>query len=191
MRNLHHSWSENPPAGNMSCMTSWIFFVTSRHRPYHQVFCSSGEHFIIKYSRPMIEFFLRHVVQERPRIDISVLCDFAENLCASLVIFERFQRTSTPHNVTLPRSWLLSWPKFIGTGNNTNTEPYIIFVDSMVALLRQVQTGLHAGRCGLTLRMRLLRLTSCHPDYLCLDNNILHDITTMADNVTNIFLARM
>jgi hypothetical protein len=56
----------------------------------------------------------------------------------------------------------------------------------MVALLRQVQ--LKAGRCGLTLRMRLLRLTPRHPDYLCLD---LHDITTMADNVTNVFLARM
>jgi len=136
----------------------------------------------------MIEFFLRHVVQERPRIDISILCDFAENLCASLVIFERFQRTSTAHNVTLPRSWLLSWPKFIRTSNSANTEPYTIFVDSMVALLRQVQTGLQAGRCGPTLRMRLLRLTPCHPDYLCLDNNILHD---MADNVTNIFLARM
>jgi hypothetical protein len=136
----------------------------------------------------MIEFFLRHVVRERLRVDISVLCDFAENLCASLVIFERFQRTSTPHDVTLPRSWLLSWPKFIGTANSTNTEPYTIFVDSMVALLRQVQTGLQAGWCGLTLRMRILRLTPCHPDYLCLDN---HDITTMGDNVTHVFLARM
>lgn len=61
----------------------------------------------------------------------------------------------------------------------------------MVALLRQIQTGLQAGRCGLTLRIRLLRLTPCHQDYLFLDNNILHDITTMADNVTNVFLARM
>lgn len=139
----------------------------------------------------MIEFFLRHVVQERPRIDISVLCDFAENLCASLVILERFQRTSTPHNVTLPRSWFLSWPKFVRPSNGTNPEAYTIFVDSMVVLLRQVQTGLQAGRCGLILRMRLLRLTPCHPDYLCLDNDILHDITTMANNVTNVFLARM
>lgn len=124
-------------------------------------------------------------MQERPCIDIGVLCNFAENLCASLVIVERFQCTSTPHNVTLPRSWLLSWPKFIRTGNNTDTELYTTFVDTMVALLRQVQTGQQAGRCGLTLRKRLLRLTPCHLDYLCLDNNILH--TT----VTNVFLARM
>ncbi|KAI0638791.1 hypothetical protein C8Q77DRAFT_1044775, partial [Trametes polyzona] len=50
--------------------------------------------------------FVNHILDQRLPIDISVLCDFMDNLCASLVVATRLKTGRTLHDVILPKSWI-------------------------------------------------------------------------------------
>ena len=39
-------------------------------------------------------------------VEIGIFCSFIERICGSLIVYNRYQRTGSLHNVTLPRSWL-------------------------------------------------------------------------------------
>jgi hypothetical protein len=78
-------------------------------------------------------------------INISLLCDFIENLCGSLVICKRLQQMSSLHNVTLPKSWLLLLVKHVEFHNTKDTRFYWIFVEPLLSLLGRIHTGSDAG----------------------------------------------
>lgn len=52
-------------------------------------------------------FMSRFVCEERLPIDIALLCNLVEQLCASYVIAYRMQKNTSLHDLTLSRKWLL------------------------------------------------------------------------------------
>jgi hypothetical protein len=47
------------------------------------------------------------VLEQRLKVDICVLCDYLEFICASIAVDCRLRYTATLHNLLLPRSWAL------------------------------------------------------------------------------------
>ncbi|KAK0232768.1 hypothetical protein IW262DRAFT_22523 [Armillaria fumosa] len=56
--------------------------------------------------------FVEHVVKQRLSINIGVLCDFLDFLCSSVILCGDRLGTILPHNVTVPRSWLLRFVNY-------------------------------------------------------------------------------
>jgi hypothetical protein len=81
-------------------------------------------------------------------INASLFCDFIEKLCGSLVVSRRLQQTSTLHDVTLPRSWLLTLSQYVSTATVRDTGLHWILVDPLVTLIGRIHTGLNAGVCS-------------------------------------------
>ncbi|TFY54263.1 hypothetical protein EVJ58_g8968 [Rhodofomes roseus] len=50
--------------------------------------------------------FINHVLMNRLFIDVTVLCELLDNLCALIVVASRLQTSDTLHDITMPRSWL-------------------------------------------------------------------------------------
>ncbi|KAK0232752.1 hypothetical protein IW262DRAFT_1259998, partial [Armillaria fumosa] len=89
--------------------------------------------------------FFEHVVKRRLPINIGDLCDFLDFLCGS-VIFCRSEM-ALPHNITLPRSWILrfvdySFPYF---NEGTDTSLYYILLAPISDLLEQLRIGRDYG----------------------------------------------
>jgi hypothetical protein len=78
-------------------------------------------------------------------INISLLCDFIEMLCGSLVLSKRLQLTSTLHEVILPKSWLLYLTKDIKQQKPRDTRLYSPFVEPMLLLLSRMHTDAQSG----------------------------------------------
>ncbi|KAM5542265.1 hypothetical protein V8D89_004138, partial [Ganoderma adspersum] len=51
--------------------------------------------------------FMNHVVYNRLRVDIGVLCDFMDDLCGSMLISLYLKLKRTLNGLTLPKSWLV------------------------------------------------------------------------------------
>ncbi|KAI0089815.1 hypothetical protein BDY19DRAFT_86920 [Irpex rosettiformis] len=51
--------------------------------------------------------FVKSVFEGRLPIDIAVLCNLLEQLCASYVVASRMQKSDSLHNVTLSRKWMM------------------------------------------------------------------------------------
>ncbi|OBZ79120.1 TPR and ankyrin repeat-containing protein 1 [Grifola frondosa] len=113
--------------------------------------------------------FMKHVLDNQIPIDIAVLCDFLDHLCGSLVISVRFQRDSTLHDVTLPRSWLVREVRAINKAKLRDTGLSFVYVKSMTALLEQIYTGLSA-------------------DYLLFERRAL---SNLGFQIKNVFFARI
>jgi hypothetical protein len=88
----------------------------------------------------------RHVVAEMLPIDISLLCDFIEKLCGFLVLSKRLQLSSTLHNVTLPKSWLISLAKDIKSHRASDTKLYSTFIEPMLLLLSRMHANANTGK---------------------------------------------
>jgi hypothetical protein len=78
-------------------------------------------------------------------INVSLLCDFIEKLCGSLVVSKRLQLTPTLHDVTLPKSWLFGLTNDIKLHRARDTRLYSTFVEPMLLLLGRMHTGSHTG----------------------------------------------
>ncbi|PBK59143.1 hypothetical protein ARMSODRAFT_1027641 [Armillaria solidipes] len=87
--------------------------------------------------------FVEHVVKQRLPINIGVLCDFVDFLCGSVILCGDHSGMTLPHNITLPRSWLLrfvdyDFPYF---NNETETNLYYILLAPIWDLLEQLRVG--------------------------------------------------
>ncbi|KAK0506583.1 hypothetical protein EDD18DRAFT_36674 [Armillaria luteobubalina] len=85
--------------------------------------------------------FFEHVVKERLPINIGVLCDFLDFLCGSVILCR--SGMALPHNITLPRSWILrfvdyNFPYFSG---GTDISLYYILLAPIWDLLEQLRVG--------------------------------------------------
>ena len=76
------------------------------------------------------------------RFDLVVLCDLAERLSALFIVAHRVDSQGwLPHDVTLPRSWLvkLNLP-YTDLGKDTST--FSMFSDTMIELMKRIgQSG--------------------------------------------------
>ncbi|KAF5377280.1 hypothetical protein D9615_006447 [Tricholomella constricta] len=87
----------------------------------------------------------KHILAEKLPINISVLCDFIEHLCASLVISERLRQQGTFHGLTLPRSWLLRHIKEPEKAKAKDTNLKNLLIHQMPDLLESIYSGVGAG----------------------------------------------
>ncbi|PCH33049.1 hypothetical protein WOLCODRAFT_159800 [Wolfiporia cocos MD-104 SS10] len=88
--------------------------------------------------------FVRHIIKRRIPIDIVVLCDLLDLLCASIVLRDRYQTTRSFHNVTLPQSWLVRLVDFIKRLCIRTTrfkELRDMYLEPISQLMSQIQTG--------------------------------------------------
>lgn len=46
------------------------------------------------------------VMEAKIPVEIGIFCSFIERICGSLIVYNRYQRTGSLHEVALPRSWL-------------------------------------------------------------------------------------
>lgn len=102
----------------------------------------------------------RHVVKQRLSINIGVLCDFVDFLCSSVILCGDHSGTILPHNVTVPRSWLLrflnyDFPHF-NKGIQTNYDHLLLA--PIWDLLEQLRFGRDSGKPQKIIILRFLIL---------------------------------
>ncbi|KAI0770957.1 hypothetical protein BD413DRAFT_613484 [Trametes elegans] len=85
--------------------------------------------------------FLRHVLENKVSIDISVLCDIMESLCGSLLIASRLHNGGSLHNLTLPKSWIMRLIPSVEVLKARDTHLIDIFSPYAPMLLGQIHTG--------------------------------------------------
>ncbi|KAH9945568.1 hypothetical protein B0H21DRAFT_877321 [Amylocystis lapponica] len=91
--------------------------------------------------------FIRHILENRIPIDVGVLFDFLDRLCAMLVVASRnrnrFEGT-TLDGITLPRSWLMRLARDFDNLGSRESNLIFLYVRPMADLLEQIYTGTHA-----------------------------------------------
>ncbi|KAK0440419.1 uncharacterized protein EV420DRAFT_1650550 [Desarmillaria tabescens] len=87
--------------------------------------------------------FFEHVVKQRLPVNIGVLCDFLDFLCSSVILCGERLGMTLPHNVTVPRSWLLRFVEYdfpyFNKGIQTNF--YHVLLAPVWDLLQQLRVG--------------------------------------------------
>ncbi|KAJ3758111.1 hypothetical protein EV360DRAFT_83381 [Lentinula raphanica] len=88
---------------------------------------------------------LSHVITKPVPIDISLLCDLLEKLCRSLILVSCSHRDTKPHNITLPRSWLMK-PICVEEERRKGFSQLLhVLIRSIGELLAQIYNGRYAG----------------------------------------------
>lgn len=73
-------------------------------------------------------------------MDINPLCNMIEYLTTLFIVFHRFSKSPSLHNVTLPRTWLLRTAHLEPT-TNKDTRLIPLLIQPMKHLLREVYFG--------------------------------------------------
>ncbi|KAJ7237474.1 hypothetical protein B0H12DRAFT_1238216 [Mycena haematopus] len=87
--------------------------------------------------------FLRHLVMHGLNIQVNVICDLAEYLCASLVVADRL-RFGLIHDITLPLSWLVKRAIAGGLSSARHTNTVWLFAGALAELLEPIYSGIQA-----------------------------------------------
>jgi hypothetical protein len=95
----------------------------------------------------LLTILLRHIIKFKLPVNISVLCDFVDYLCGSSVVSNVYERHSSFHGITLPRSWLLRHTVTVQPEEVATRAASMcwMLVDPMKVLLEEIQTGEGAG----------------------------------------------
>ncbi|KAJ7836348.1 hypothetical protein B0H14DRAFT_2794293 [Mycena olivaceomarginata] len=83
--------------------------------------------------------FVRHILYNSLPINISVLCDVLEHLCACTIVADR-QQHGLLHNITLPLSWLVNWASVSGEGPR-GTHTFGLLAQCLEQLLQRLYFG--------------------------------------------------
>ncbi|TFK88273.1 hypothetical protein K466DRAFT_598787 [Polyporus arcularius HHB13444] len=116
--------------------------------------------------------FLDHVLGQKLPIEITLLCDFMDHLCGSLVVAMCLQSMSTGgalHDLTLPKSWITRLLQDVEALRSKDFQLVFVYTKHMGDLLEQIYTGVDAG-------------------YLLFENR---DLSRLGPQVRNIFFARI
>ncbi|KAF9064527.1 hypothetical protein BDP27DRAFT_1425729 [Rhodocollybia butyracea] len=87
---------------------------------------------------------LCHVITESVPIEVGLLCDLLEKLCRSFILGMCAHRDDRLHNVTLPRSWLMS-PISVEEERRKRFMTPNMLIFSIEDLLAQIYTGRFAA----------------------------------------------
>ncbi|KAL4268195.1 UvrD-like helicase ATP-binding domain-containing protein [Pleurotus pulmonarius] len=86
--------------------------------------------------------FLKTIIEKRFYVNLSVLCDFVESLCAAFVIHNAYERRRTLHGVVLPRSLIAKTLQVkIWEQEPKHCVPFNIYTDSVISLLEPLFAG--------------------------------------------------
>ncbi|KAH7884002.1 hypothetical protein F5I97DRAFT_1631620 [Phlebopus sp. FC_14] len=82
--------------------------------------------------------YLHHMLRNNLYVNLSVLCDCAEDICSSIVIALRMPQFPPLHNVVLPRGWLGLQYKFLKEKYLTSKTIHL-FLDDMQTLFEMLR----------------------------------------------------
>ncbi|KAG5636543.1 hypothetical protein H0H81_007673 [Sphagnurus paluster] len=127
---------EHTPASSLS-----IEWYNARVRiTLQQVLILQSLHFVRNGGNGDSERKKRHILDSKIPINVSVLCDFIEYLCASLAASAVCARGSF-HSLALPRSWLYRQIREPEKAKGKDTQSRLFLVVTMAALLETMYTG--------------------------------------------------
>ncbi|KII86508.1 hypothetical protein PLICRDRAFT_44106 [Plicaturopsis crispa FD-325 SS-3] len=87
-------------------------------------------------------FSLKHIVEAQLPIDINLLCDLLDQICGMIALTHQYRKEAMTHQVTLPRSWLLTFSKSFDTNTPQNAVLFLnVFHNIAVLLLEQISEG--------------------------------------------------
>ena len=87
------------------------------------------------------------MLEKKIPIDIGVLCDLMDHLCASMIFAIRLRNANnTLHDIMLPKSWLLRLVPQCNILRTRVTLLSIVYIRNMRDLLEQVYTGDSFGK---------------------------------------------
>jgi len=120
-------------------------------RPKELMRGRQGEHYIIHDLLESIDgtrdctisagiLFIQAVCDKGLRIDVGVLCHLIEYICASFAIAYKFRWSSSLHDLTLPRSWLVALSRDDSL-RNRQTHLIPLLLESMEQLLESIYSG--------------------------------------------------
>lgn len=96
------------------------------------------------------------MVEQKIPINVSLLCDFIEKICGSIVVSLRLQSRSTLHDITLPKSWLMDLWRDIETSHTRDARCYLLLVDPLVSLIQRIFVGSNTGNLSVNVRLTYL-----------------------------------
>jgi hypothetical protein len=79
------------------------------------------------------------------KVDIGVLCNFVDQLCVAFIVEKRHQQMALLHDITLPRSWFLTFPFFSAPVGHRDTQQLGTLVNMLRELLSQLYGNQDAG----------------------------------------------
>ncbi|PCH33046.1 hypothetical protein WOLCODRAFT_62498 [Wolfiporia cocos MD-104 SS10] len=85
--------------------------------------------------------FMNHVIENRTPIDVGLLCNLLDCICAMMIVDYRYKMRHSLHDITLPHSWLIRLLQEMKKLGSRETRFLPLYLKPMVALLEQVQTG--------------------------------------------------
>lgn len=89
---------------------------------------------------------LRTIIERRLYVNLTVLCDFIELLCAALVIHNAYEHRRTLHGVVLPRSLIAKTLQVrIWEQESKRHVPFSVYTDSVISLLEPLFAGANRG----------------------------------------------
>lgn len=126
------------------------------------------------------------VVEKSLVLNISVLCQFFEYICASFIISHRLNRSGSLHDMTLNRRWISSLAE-TSMKQPRDTHLLRLFLQPLRALLHEVYYG--SGTSGLLIisSVNFAMLIPFVIGYLVFERNN----TKVDRQLRNIFVARM
>jgi hypothetical protein len=86
----------------------------------------------------------RQIVREQLFVSASVLCDFLDFVCGSLVLSARSGEGVNLHNVTLPRIWLMT-PASFEIGGKRDIRLLPILIAPIGELLERIRSASDTG----------------------------------------------
>ncbi|KAI9436974.1 hypothetical protein H4582DRAFT_1853973 [Lactarius indigo] len=87
--------------------------------------------------------FIRHILDKKIPVEITILCRFLELVVGSFIIAWSFMKTGSLHGITLPRSWILENVRKLDKVQNKDAHPHFAFTTAGLFqdLLENVYTG--------------------------------------------------
>ena len=79
-----------------------------------------------------------HLLVSRLSLDVAVLCEYLDSLCARLVIAAKLRECDSLHNMTMPRSWILQAVPLVGKLRSKNVDLLPLYVAPMADLLEWI-----------------------------------------------------
>lgn len=84
-------------------------------------------------------YLYRNIIAKKCPVNLTVLCDFIESLCAALVVHNAYMRRGTLHDVFLPHS-MISKVLQARIWEYQEAIPSTMFTNSVISLLEPIFT---------------------------------------------------
>lgn len=105
-------------------------------------FCSKHYSYIVNFTKSLLKLS-RSVVENHLALDVNVLCQILEYICALFVLSHRLRRYGTIHDITLTRRWMLSF-----FNDSTPREQDVKLLGLFLRPMRSLMNEVYFGKAG-------------------------------------------